>query len=60
MENKWNLKIMKLLYRYTHAIYSRYGLKTNRKQSIVFILSKADELMKLNGEQKVPKKLSII
>ena len=46
----WNMKIMKLLDRYLNVIYSRYGVNTKKKQSIIFILTKADELLKLNGE----------
>ncbi len=50
MLGSWNMKIMKLIDRYVNVVYSRYGVKTKKKQSIVFILTKADKLLKLNGE----------
>lgn len=54
MTGNWNLKIMKLLDRYIHVIYSRFGIKTQKNQSIVFILTKADRLLKLNGAINLP------
>ncbi|MEN8118749.1 MAG: GTPase domain-containing protein [Bacteroidota bacterium] len=53
MKDNWNLKIMKLLDRYSQVIYSRYGIKTSKKQNILFVLTKSDELVKLNNEQKL-------
>jgi hypothetical protein len=54
MTDNWNLKIMKLLDRYVQVVYSRYGTKTSRNQNIVFILTKSDELLKLETEQRLP------
>lgn len=57
MKDNWNLKIMKLLDRYTHVVYSRYGSKTAKKQDIAFILSKSDRLIKSGIEIKLPDKI---
>jgi hypothetical protein len=53
MKDNWNLKIMKLLDRYINVVYSRYGTKTSVKQNIMFIFTKSDELLKLNGQEKL-------
>jgi hypothetical protein len=50
MLDNWNMKIMKLLDRYVNVVYSRYGVKTKKKQSIAFIFTKSDKLMDLNGD----------
>jgi len=59
MLDNWNIKIMKLLDRYINVVYSRYGVKTKKKQNIAFILTKSDELIKLNGEYKLPENVII-
>jgi len=53
----WNLKIMKLLDRYIHVVYSRFGLELSQKQNLVFVFSKADQLVHLNEERALPKNL---
>ncbi len=58
IKENWNLKIMKLLDRYIHVVYSRYGTKTAKYQDIAFILTKSDQLLNLEGEQKLPDQLT--
>ncbi|MFN8258276.1 MAG: hypothetical protein U0W24_21485 [Bacteroidales bacterium] len=48
----WNLKTMKLLDRYIHVVYSRFGANLSKKQNLVFVFTKSDELMKLENEKK--------
>jgi hypothetical protein len=57
MLDSWNLRIMKLIDRYINVVYSRYGVKTKKKQSIVFILTKADKLLEMNGEVSLTSEL---
>jgi GTP-binding protein EngB required for normal cell division len=58
MKDIWNMKIMKLLDRYINVVYSRYGTKTAKKQDIIFILTKADQLLKLENGKKMDQEIS--
>lgn len=49
----WNLKTMKLLDRYIHVVYSRFMANLSKKQNIVFIFTKSDELNKATDERKL-------
>ncbi|MEN8118750.1 MAG: hypothetical protein ABFS35_00285 [Bacteroidota bacterium] len=49
----WNLKTMGLLDRYIHVVYSRFGANLSKKQNIVFVFTKSDELVKAEGERKL-------
>lgn len=51
--DNWNLKTMKLLDRYIHVVYSRLGANLSRKQNIVFVFTKSDELMKASDSKKL-------
>ena len=57
MINNWNLKIMKLLDRYLQVIYSRYGIKTSARQNILFVFTKSEKLLELEGDQKLPEEI---
>jgi hypothetical protein len=46
----WNLKVMALLDRYLHVVYSRFGIKLSKQQNLVFVFSKSDQLI-ANKEQ---------
>ncbi|MFN8258275.1 MAG: hypothetical protein U0W24_21480 [Bacteroidales bacterium] len=46
----WNMKIMKLLDRYINVVYSRYGLKTAKKQSIAFVFTKPSLLQNMKDK----------
>ncbi len=47
----WNMRTMKLLDRYIHVVYSRFGANLSKKQNIVFVFTKSDELAKDEGEK---------
>jgi hypothetical protein len=49
----WNMKTMKLLDRYIHVVYSRFMADLSKKQNIVFVFTKSDELAKLENERKL-------
>lgn len=57
MVGDWNIKIMKLLDRYINVVYSRYGIKISKQQNAAFIFTKADELIRLNGEVNLPENI---
>ena len=49
----WNMRTMKLLDRYIHVVYSRFGANLSKKQNIVFVFTKSDELAKDEGERSL-------
>jgi sarcosine oxidase delta subunit len=49
----WNMRTMKLLDRYIHVVYSRFGANLSKKQNIVFVFTKSDELAKAEGEREL-------
>lgn len=46
IKDDWNLRTQKLLDRYIHVVYSRFGANLSKKQNIVFVFTKSDELAK--------------
>ena len=53
ISDDWNIKTMQLLDRYIQVVYSRYGANLSKKQNIVFVFTKSDELLKVKGKREL-------
>lgn len=53
----WNLKIMALLDRYIHVVYSRFGIELAKNQNLFFVFTKSDELAKRDDNYKLSDEL---